>query len=71
MRTIKMNFEIFIIKLTHKLWNRHIFRILSRAYENRIIDSKIFHTLHAAFDPTQDHQLYGEGKIFGFRKEDN
>ena len=42
-----------IVRLTERLWNRRISSILGRAYEKRIIDSKVLHTLCAQFDPTQ------------------
>lgn len=49
-----------ILKLTHRLWNRQISRILCRAYEERVINSEQLHVLAAAFDPTQQHAVYGK-----------
>ena len=48
-----------ILRLTHKIWNREISRIICRAKEEGIIDSKQLHTLAAAFDPTGRHIVYG------------
>ena len=59
--------KLFVLKLTHRLWNRQISRILCRAYEDRVIDSKQMHELTAAFDPTQEHQVYGSRAQCGFR----
>jgi hypothetical protein len=56
-----------ILRLTHRLWNRQISRILSRAYEERIINSKQMHDLAAAFDPTQRHIVYGSRVPYGFK----
>lgn len=53
-------FETLILKLTHRLWNRQISRILCRAYSGRVINSSQMHVLAAAFDPTQRHAVYGE-----------
>ena len=48
-----------ILKLTHRLWNRRISALLSRAYERGVIDSKQLHILTAMFDPTQQrHEVY-------------
>jgi hypothetical protein len=47
-----------ILRLTHRIWNRQISRILCRAYEDRIIDSRQMHILASYFDPTQDHKVY-------------
>ncbi len=47
-----------ILRITHRLWNRQISRLLCRAYERRVIDSKQMHALAAMFDPTQDHEVY-------------
>ena len=56
-----------ILRLTHRLWNKQISRILCRAYEDRVIDSKQMHILASAFDPTQDHHVYGVRSQRGFR----
>ena len=58
--------EMKIIQWTHRLWNRQISRILCRAYNDRVIDSKQLHTLAAAFDPTQDHMVYGKYAEWSF-----
>lgn len=50
-------FRRLILKLTHRLWNREISRILCRAYENREINSEQLHILAAKFDPTQEHEV--------------
>lgn len=47
-----------ILKLTHRLWNKQIARILGEAYSRGTIDSKQLHSLHAKFDPTQKHGVY-------------
>ena len=56
-----------VLRLTHRLWNRQISRILCRAYEQGIINSKQLHLLAAAFDPTQDHIVYGPRVPHGFK----
>lgn len=62
-------FERLILKWTHRLWNRQISRILCRAYEDRVIDSKQMHVLASAFDPThKDHQVYGPRIRGGFHQ---
>lgn len=47
-----------ILKLTHRIWNRRIFELLSRAYNDRVINSEQLHILAAKFDPTQKHEVY-------------
>ncbi len=47
-----------ILKITHRLWNRQIARILGRAYSDGVINSRQLHELHAKFDPTQRHAVY-------------
>jgi hypothetical protein len=47
-----------ILKLTHRLWNREISRILCRAYEDGVINSHQLHAMTAKFDPTQKHSVY-------------
>lgn len=42
-----------ILRLTHRMWNRRISRILCHAYDKRIINSLQLHELTARFDPTQ------------------
>lgn len=56
-----------LLCLTHRTWNRRISAILCRAYDDRVINSEQLHRLTAAFDPTQDHQVYGPGRARGFR----
>lgn len=46
------------LKLTHRLWNRQISRILLWAYNERVINSEQLHILAAKFDPTQKHAVY-------------
>lgn len=60
-------FEKLILKLTHRIWNRQISRILCRANEEGVINSEQMHTLAAAFDPTQRHIVYGSRVPYGFR----
>lgn len=60
-------FKILILRLTHRLWNRQISRILCRAYEERLISSEQLHQLTAAFDPTQRHIVYGNRVKHGFK----
>ena len=56
----------WILKLTHRLWNRQISRILCRAREENIIDYEQLHVMLAAFDPTQKHIVYGDRVQHGF-----
>lgn len=55
-----------LLCLTHRTWNRRISAILCRAYSDGVINSEQLHRLAAAFDPTQDHQVYGPGRARGF-----
>lgn len=50
----------FLLRITHRMWNRAISRILCRAYTERVINSEQMHVLASAFDPTQKHMIYGE-----------
>jgi len=50
--------KTIILKLTHKIWNKTISRILNEACQKSIISSKQFHDLAAMFDPTQKHKVY-------------
>lgn len=59
--------KTIILKLTHKLWNRQISRILCRAKSEGIIGSEQLHQLAAAFDPTQKHIVYGIRVNHGFK----
>lgn len=47
-----------ILKLTHRLWNKQIARILGDAYSRGVITSPQLHALHSMFDPTQKHEVY-------------
>ncbi len=49
--------SIVILKLTRRLWNREVVKILGRAYEKRIINSYQLHKLSALFDCTQNIKL--------------
>jgi len=49
--------RILIRKMTHKLWNSEISRLLCQAYNRGIINSKQLHILAALFDPTQNHKV--------------
>ena len=60
-------FTTIVLKITHKLWNRAISRILLRARSEGIINSEQTHQLTAAFDPTQKHIVYGTRVNHGFR----
>lgn len=59
--------KALILKWTHRLWNRQIARILCRAHEERLITSEQLHQLLAAFDPTQNHIVYGPRVLCGFK----
>lgn len=48
-----------VLKLTHRIWNREVFRILNREYSAQTINSKQLHELLARFDPTQPHCRVG------------
>lgn len=48
----------FILRLTHKIWNSVISRILCEAYSQRKINSHQLHELTSLFDPTQNHKIY-------------
>ena len=48
----------FILKLTHRIWNRRISSILCEACSEGKIDSKQLHILASRFDPTQNHRVY-------------
>lgn len=47
-----------ILKLTHRLWNKQIARIIGRAYSEGVINSRQYHILASKFDPTQKHDVY-------------
>jgi len=55
---MKRRFLHLVLRLTHRLWNREISRILCQAHNRRIISSEQLHILAAKFDPTQDHEVY-------------
>lgn len=55
---MKRYFTRWLLKLTHRLWNRRIASILCRAYSASVINSEQLHILLAKFDPTQDHEVY-------------
>ena len=48
----------FVLKRTHRIWNRRISSLLCRAYQRRVINSHQLHELTALFDPTQNHEVY-------------
>lgn len=60
-----------ILRLTHRLWNRQISRILCRAYEDRVITVSQLYLLTSVFDPTQRHRVYGPNRDRGFLKPFN
>jgi hypothetical protein len=51
-------FGRIVLRLTHRLWNRQISRILGQAQQQNKISSAAMHTLAAKFDPTQRHEVY-------------
>ena len=59
--------ERLVLRLTHKLWNRQISRILCRAKEDGVISGEQMHDLASAFDPTQLHIVYGDRVPHGFK----
>lgn len=61
-------FRTLVLRLTHRLWNREISRILCRARGDGLISSQQLHELAAAFDPTQRHRVYGAGAVRGFKE---
>jgi len=42
-----------VLRLTHRIWNRRISRILCHAYNRGVINSEQLHELTSRFDPTQ------------------
>lgn len=64
---MKQLIERCLLRLTHRIWNRKISRIICRAYNDRVINSRQMHILAAAFDPTQDHKVYGKFENTGFK----
>lgn len=66
---LKKWLKILVLKLTHRLWNREISRILCRAHGERLINSEQLHQLTAAFDPTQRHIVYGPRVYRGFKND--
>ena len=57
MKSRTSTFEKIVLKLTHRIWNKQISRLLRTAYHERIIDSKKMHILASWFDPTQSHRV--------------
>ena len=55
---MRAKFEKLILRLTHRLWNRQISRLICRAYGDGRINSKQLHEILADFDPTQKHKVY-------------
>lgn len=55
------------VRLTHRIWNRRISRIIYRAYNDNIIDSEQLHILASAFDPSQRHMVYGRYSEWSFQ----
>jgi hypothetical protein len=47
-----------ILRMTHRVWNTAISRILCRAYSQGHINSSQLHILASKFDPTQKHEVY-------------
>ena len=46
-----------IRKVTHRIWNQEIARLLLLAHSRREIDSHQLHVLASMFDPTQEHEV--------------
>lgn len=55
---IRAKLENLILRLTHRLWNRQISRVLCRAYGERKINSTQLHLLAADFAPGKNHKVY-------------
>lgn len=55
---MRAKFEKLILRLTHRLWNRQISRLICRAYGDGKINSRQMHEILADFDPTQNHKVY-------------
>jgi hypothetical protein len=49
-----------ILRLTHRIWNREISRLICYAYEKGHINSEQMHILTSWFDQTQVHCLVGK-----------
>jgi hypothetical protein len=49
--------EKIALRMTHRLWNREVSRILNQAYAKSYINSFQLHALSARFDPTQNHSV--------------
>ncbi len=56
-----------VLEESHKIWNKRISRILCRAYGDGVINSEQLHILTSAFDPSQDHKVYGPNFNKGFK----
>lgn len=54
----RLRYRNFVLRKTHRVWNRVISRILCRAYSDNLINSYQLHELTAKFDPTQKHDCY-------------
>lgn len=55
-----------LLRVTHRIWNRQISRIICRAYNDNVINSEQLHILLASFDPTQRHMVYGKYSEWSF-----
>lgn len=55
---IKTWFCIWILKTTHRLWNKRISSVLCDQYNRGVINSSQLHVLSSKFDPTQKHEVY-------------
>jgi hypothetical protein len=55
-----MKLRLIILKMTHRIWNREISRLLCLAKEEGIINTGQLHELAAWFDPTSRHMVYGK-----------
>lgn len=73
MNTIKFILGMFyaiiqdrLIRLTHRMWYTQISRIIFRAYNDGVIDSRQLEALLSAFDPSQKHMVYGKYSEWSF-----
>ena len=51
-----------LLKLTHRIWNTEISRILCEAKQVGVINNDQLHELTARFDPTQVHCMVGNNR---------
>jgi hypothetical protein len=56
MRTLRL----LILRVTHRMWNTEVNRILCQAKQSGVINNAQLHELCARFDPSQNHMV-GKG----------